>query len=255
MTQGRLLRIDASRSASDTADREPGNMSIDQAILESVDAGEPPTLRFYRWPHATLSLGYFQKLAARQQHLESQPLPVVRRSTGGGAIVHHHELTYSLAVPLIGQSMGGRLQLYQQVHDGIREMLQRLGIATQESQHAGGRLSDHQAFLCFQRRNGQDLVCCGYKVLGSAQRRGRQAILQHGSLLLRSSEFAPQLPGVLDLVPRQIAIGELQQMIAEQLAGRLRIRWADGNLGEKERYRASVIETERFGSTGWLQRR
>ena len=257
MTTGRLLRITASRtdSATATGTAEPDNMSVDQAILESVDAGGPPTLRFYQWPEATLSLGYFQKFADRQQHSESQSLPVVRRSTGGGAIIHHHELTYSLTMPLLGQSVGGRLQLYQQVHDGIRQVLGQLGILTSEHRHAAGRLGDDEAFLCFQRRHEQDLVCSGYKVLGSAQRRGRQSILQHGSLLLRASEFSPQLPGVLDLVSSRITIVQLQEMISEQLAGRLQIRWSDVTLGEVEQQRARVIEKERFASLDWLQRR
>src|SRR5687767_6703039 len=80
------------------------NMAVDEALLESAaDSGEI-TLRFYEWSRATLSLGYFQSHAERSGHTASLACPMVRRSTGGGAIVHDQELTYSLVVPMDGRS-------------------------------------------------------------------------------------------------------------------------------------------------------
>ena len=98
-------------------------MSIDQAILETtVETGEI-TLRFYRWNTATLSLGYFQKLADREQHSDSKDCPIVRRSSGGGAIVHDDELTYSLCVPTSGAIAKANADLYDTVHHAIRKSL------------------------------------------------------------------------------------------------------------------------------------
>ena len=72
-------------------------MAVDETLLESAAETSATTLRFYRWDRPTLSLGYFQQTADRTQHPESADCPLVRRSSGGGAIVHDHELTYSLA--------------------------------------------------------------------------------------------------------------------------------------------------------------
>src|SRR5688500_9559950 len=76
------------------------NMAVDEALLESAATGSVATLRFYEWHEPTLSLGYFQPAADREQHAASRACPLVRRASGGGAIVHDRELTYSLAWPL-----------------------------------------------------------------------------------------------------------------------------------------------------------
>src|SRR5688500_20216584 len=75
------------------------NMAVDEALLESAALENRCTLRFYRWSEPTLSLGYFQRYEDRRQHAASLSCACVRRASGGGAILHDHELTYSLAVP------------------------------------------------------------------------------------------------------------------------------------------------------------
>ena len=169
------------------------NMSIDQSLLEAVDAGGPAVLRFYGWSEPTLSLGYFQSVRDRESHRDSGELTLVRRATGGGAIVHDRELTYSVAVRPADRSPGGREELYQGIHAAIAEAVQESGLRVRAYRESAGRLQDPDAFLCFQRRTAEDLIAHGYKILGSAQRRGRHAVLQHGSLLLRSSPHAPRV--------------------------------------------------------------
>ena len=92
MTSVRLL-IDAQEGGA-------WNMAVDHALLETAAETGAITLRFYEWTPATLSLGYFQPVADRLQHAASAACPIVRRSTGGGAIVHDQELTYSLVAPV-----------------------------------------------------------------------------------------------------------------------------------------------------------
>ena len=84
----------------DAPERGVWNMAIDEALLESAadESCDLVTLRFYRWSEPTLSLGYFQSYEDRNSHEASRSLPVVRRSSGGGALVHDHEWTYSLAI-------------------------------------------------------------------------------------------------------------------------------------------------------------
>ena len=86
------------------------NMAIDQAILNSVSRTGVPVLRFYQWAEPTLSLGYFQGVAARAAHGHSDSICCVRRTTGGGAIVHDRELTYSVSIPVPASSAGPRLR-------------------------------------------------------------------------------------------------------------------------------------------------
>jgi lipoate-protein ligase A len=231
-------------------------MAIDQALLESVDPGTGPVLRLYTWSRPTLSLGYFQSLADRQAHRESVTLECVRRATGGGAIVHDRELTYSLAVPLQGSATGPRLDLYRQTHLAFIEALRSYGVRTRPFGATEVRSrSAAPAFLCFQRREQEDLILSGYKVLGSAQRKTRSAVLQHGSLLLRASPWAPQLPGIHELTSQPIPPDELAERFAQRLTDLLSIRWIAGQLSASEHRRAAVIEADKFAADRWRQRR
>jgi lipoate-protein ligase A len=174
------------------------NMAIDEALLEAaVDRGDC-TVRWYRWRSATVSLGYFQETDAASAIPAFAGLDVVRRLSGGGAILHHHEWTYSCTVPAGNPLSGTPSQIYELVHKRIIAGLAQRGIdaATLRGTY---NASAEGEFLCFGRGDSRDVVLLGHKIVGSAQRRRRGAVLQHGSLLLRRSEYAPQFPGVLDL--------------------------------------------------------
>ncbi len=240
------------------------NMAVDQALLESVDQTQIPMLRLYSWSAPTLSLGYFQKLSDRDHHVASRTADCVRRSTGGGAILHHHELTYSIAMPIAASHSGARMDLYHGMHEVIRKALSNWSIQANrfcdDMRHAG----DERSLLCFQRRSGEDLIVSGYKVLGSAQRRSRNAVLQHGSLLLRASEMAPELPGVIDLgatVPssNDASTMELAKEIAQCIVGGSTLKWSmnfvEDSLSVDELANARQIESSRFAAAAWLARR
>lgn len=237
-------------------------MAVDQAIAESTDV---PTLRFYSWSVPTLSLGYFQERAQRDGHRPSSVLPMVRRSTGGGAIVHDRELTYSLVVPEAYQqqmwasassSAGASLQLYEAVHGSVIAVLRRWGCQAElAGPQARNEDGGHEPFLCFQRRSEWDVIVGGYKVLGSAQRRLRSAVLQHGSLLLQASGSAPELPGVGDVASVDATAEQFANALLESLESRLRIRWQPGGLSAAEGEAARQIQRSRFEAEGWLSRR
>lgn len=171
------------------------NMAFDEALLLDGLAHGRGHLRFYRWEGPTLSLGYFQKPEERDPALAE--LPAVRRLSGGGAILHDDEWTYSCVVPAGHPITRRPVELYDLVHAAVVEVLSSRGFEVAPR----GAAAAHGAspFLCFGRGDERDLVCRGHKVLGSAQRRRRGAILQHGSLLLHASRFAPDFPGLLDL--------------------------------------------------------
>jgi lipoate-protein ligase A len=173
------------------------NMALDEALLEAALERGECTVRWYRWNSATVSLGYFQSADAAGTIPGLAELPIVRRLSGGGAILHHHEWTYSCSVPPGHPLAESATSIYAFVHQQVVEALVQQGI------HAalrGEALAEREgAFLCFGRGDPRDIVLAGQKILGSAQRRRRGAVLQHGSLLVRASEYARQFPGVLDL--------------------------------------------------------
>ncbi len=103
-------------------------MAVDEALLHSKS--NAPILRLYRWHPATLSLGYFQPLALRDNHPPSAGCPVIRRSSGGGAILHDTEITYSLIMPRLARDRAAE-DLYECVHHAVVEWLRTWGMETQ----------------------------------------------------------------------------------------------------------------------------
>jgi len=179
----------------------PANMARDEALLQACSTDGSPTLRFYTWNPPTISLGYFQDYA-EYERLEppAGDLAVVRRTTGGGAILHDREVTYSLVIPITHALVHKRPnELYRRAH---RSVIQAIGGPAQMLADGDGRCdeSSHRGpFFCFARRHDLDVVVPdpngpgGFsKVAGSAQRRTTNAILQHGSIIL-DSRF-PQHP-------------------------------------------------------------
>ena len=205
----------------------PTNMARDEALLRRVACGETAaTMRLYEWQPPTLSLGYFQAYDdVSQQPPAIRSMPVVRRLTGGGAIVHADELTYSLIVP--GDSpllRGGPVGLYALVHDAAVEMLAAHGIPARRADRSEPANSQRGPFLCFERRHGLDVVVGPHKVLGSAQRRSNGAVLQHGSLQL--SGLRPSAGAGVPLPqPRELA-GAFVAAVARRANLRpVRVQW------------------------------
>ena len=193
-----LPPLPATRLITDPAPRSGAwQMAVDQWMLEQVVAGGRPMLRWYRWSEPTVSLGHFQASLPPEVAERFQGLAVVRRLSGGGAILHHHELTYAVALPAGHPWADEPRQLYDRVHAAIVDVLQHHELPVTPRGEAQPGLGG--AFLCFSRGDSFDLVWQGHKVLGSAQRRRKGAVLQHGSLLLTRSPHAPEFPGLTDL--------------------------------------------------------
>jgi lipoate-protein ligase A len=234
--------------------RGPMNMAVDEALLLSAPRFGP-TLRFYQWEEPTLSLGYFQNAAERSQHEASAGCPIVRRSTGGGAILHHHELTYSFVIPVSQHDKSASQPLYYAFHETLVEALAELGI--EATLFFGEPLQQigQDPFLCFQRRAIGDVLQTNAKICGSAQRRQKDALLQHGSVLLRRSEFAPELPGIEDLTNVPLTAEKLAEIWRPRLEQRLQLFFQIGDLQPPERSTAQRLAEERFGADAWSSRR
>lgn len=205
------------------------NMAIDDAMLDFASEHQAVVLRLYQWAEPTLSLGYFQKIEERELHEPSRSIAMVRRATGGGAIVHDHDLTYSLVVPQLSSHVGAAPAIYAAVHGAMVGWLNELGLLAKQWQPLYGlcklgvqpEMSGNPEFLCFRRRSGGDVVANEHKVMGSAQRRGKAALLQHGSLLLRRSEHAPELPGLGELLGEELKLLANRRLFAGEMLLRL----------------------------------
>lgn len=235
------------------------NMAVDEALLDSAAKTETPTLRFYQWSEPTLSLGYFQRYDDRDSHAPSRDCPAVRRSTGGGAILHDRELTYCLVWPAgAARSPGGRLNatwLYRAVHQSLQTVLRGHGIESELVQCPPVVATARQPLLCFQRRAVCDMIVGDDKILGSAQRRRSGAVLQHGSLLLAASTKAPEIRGLAEIIGRPLDIATLIDAWGRQLEETLGVALRPGDLYGYERQNAGRLSQSKYARPDWTRRR
>lgn len=189
------------------------NMAIDRWLLEQHQAGHPPVLRFYTWIEPTISLGYHQRRwPASWQNLtwEGKPVELVRRPTGGRAVLHQGDLTYMVVTS--GHS-GKRLEAYRKICEFLIEGWRSLGVELHYG--AAGRDYIHNP-NCFATATGADLLTAdGHKLIGSAQLQRGNAILQHGSMhLSRDTRLFTQVFGEASPIVKLPILQEGDALIA-----------------------------------------
>lgn len=219
----------------------PRNMALDEAILRAVAAGQaPPTLRFFAWAPPCLSLGYAQPLAdVDLGRLAERGWDLVRRPTGGRAILHTDELTYSIIAPMDEpRVVGGVVESYRQLSAGLLRGLERLGLAARADRKAGDGQRPPEAGagqpapvlpVCFEVPSDYEITAGGKKLLGSAQVRKQGVVLQHGTL---------PLAGDISRICEALAFAD------EAERGRVR---------ERVRGRAATLTDVLGGSVGWAE--
>jgi lipoate-protein ligase A len=244
------------------------NMAVDESLLEDAAERGVASLRFYQWREPTLSLGYFQTYRDQAQHPASAAAAVVRRLSGGGALLHDRELTYSLCRPASHQDARRSPELYEAAHRSLIDALSAHGahLAIFEDLTAKlaatGDQDANEPFLCFARRTAADIVVLRAsakaptaKVVGSAQRRRRGAVLQHGGVLLETSPFAPELPGLSDSTGVRLTAEELLRDWQPKLAAALELALQPQPLGDALRQSAQRLRAEKYGLRSWIERR
>jgi len=222
-------------------------MGLDEALL--VGRSDTPTLRLYSWEPDTLSLGYFQRFDDVPG--TSQCGAVVRRITGGGAIHHTRELTFSISLndshPLY---RGPVAESYERVHRALFPALQRAGVEPSLCGTAR-RLSDREATgMCFHASTPQDIVWNDRKGLGSAQRRRDGRILHHGSLKLGDS---PLEVGVATL-PETITLTDCAELVRTALVSAWDLEFCEQAATVEELRRAQELGA-RYCSPEFVRRR
>jgi lipoate-protein ligase A len=235
-------------------DDGPGawNMAVDEAMLEALRLGlAPPTLRLYRWARPTLSLGYAQAPAAIDLAAAAAAgVDVVRRPTGGRAVLHAGDFTYAVAASGLPPGVAAS---YRALAGGIIAALRALGLP---AELAPGTLPPGRTAACFASATPADLVVAGRKVVGSAQVRRAGAVLQHGTLYLaRPAALAARLlpdeggAGVADLgelLGAAPAWADVRDAFAAGFAAAFGATLAPGGLTAWERDRAAA-RTSDFG--------
>lgn len=241
-------------------------MAVDEALMEGVRGGGGPVLRFYRWAPACLSLGRNQPAAGAYEAalITARGLEVVRRPTGGRAVLHHRELTYSVAFP--DGLLGAPREAYAALNRGLVAGLRELGVHAELSGGGPGPAPVPSLAPCFREPAAGEVVVAGRKLVGSAQYREGGATLQHGSLLLAddqalvrellrdppAGEDAPAaLVELLDPLPEWEV---LTSALATGLGRTLRVELAPSPLHPAEEARAAELGT-RYADPAWTWRR
>ena len=227
-------------------------MAADEALLEAAAAGAA-SLRFYGWSQPTLSLGYFQASGAVRAYPRLGELAWVRRPSGGAALVHHLEVTYALALPA-GSPWQKRGESWLcRMHTFLAEALATFGVKaapcgdTQE--HSRGDV------LCFLHHTPGDLLIDGNKIVGSAQRKQRGALMQHGSILFAASPWTPHLPGIRELTGVSLSAETLSAAVVEQLTKRSGWQFAASDWSPRERRRIEDLATDKYAHSAWNGKR
>lgn len=168
----------------------PENMALDEALLISAEkSGFDGTLRLYSWEPACISLGYFQKPAETLDILRCKKMGIgiTKRLTGGGAIYHHAEITYSITTVLPNPLVPANVdESYRFLEEFIIRGINKLGAT---AVYRGKADPKDKSVYCFVRPSKYDVVSGGKKLVGSAQRRSGKLFLQHGSILLNLDDL------------------------------------------------------------------
>ena len=163
------------------------NMAVDESILEGMgNHSSPPTLRLYAWEPACLSLGYAQPLIdVDMERLQRRGWEVVRRPTGGRAVLHVDELTYSVIAPHSEPRVAGTvLESYRRLAQALVQALELLSLPVQVNEKSAAVRAAVPNPVCFEVPSTYEITVDGKKLIGSAQARRKEGVLQHGSLPL-----------------------------------------------------------------------
>ncbi len=224
------------------------NMARDEVLLEAAMIGGGPVVRMYTWDRPTLSVGYFQQREPWMQLPPWSETAMVRRLTGGGAILHDQEWTYSCVIPGKDFRLHHPYDLYDRIHQAIVIWAAERGIPLQP--RGVNRPQSEEPYLCYLRGDSHDLCFGESKIVGSAQRRRKGALLQHGSLLLKHSPLAPEIKGLHDLKPGVLMDGPMRSLGLQlaQMLGRdvHETAWTGPELAASEE-----LVAKKYGRLDW----
>ena len=250
------------------------NMALDEALLESCRQGDFPggafpVLRVYGWNVPTLSLGRFQDAlrAVDEDFCRDRGIPVVRRPTGGAAVLHDREVTYCLVRPTREPPFGSSLlDSYRRIASGIAAGLGLLGVVPDSGIVAPRMPRASRPEQCFARASSYEITFEGRKVVGSAQVRRRGASLQHGSILLDANpELFDEATGgergerrgwttLRQLMGRKPSFEEVALALARGLGETFQAGWAVSEVTPQEEQIAGQLRARKYLNSHWTAR-
>jgi lipoate-protein ligase A len=247
------------------------NMAVDESLLEQAAAGRSlPTLRLYAWEPPTLSLGFAQPVAdCDRDALQRLGWGLVRRPTGGRAILHTDELTFSVTAPETHPLLqGGVLESYRRLSLGLLAGLRLLGVAVQSE--TGQRTRNAGNPVCFEIPSQYEISAGGRKLIGSAQARRPGGVLQHGAIPLRGdlarilqALAGPQIPPdrihrraatLGELLGREVAWQAAAEAVTRGFSETFGINFRREGLTEKEKTRADDLARGKYETKEWTCR-
>ena len=244
------------------------NMAVDEALaLEAAEGTAAPTLRVFSWQPACISLGYHQRVEEiDRERCAADGVDLVRRPTGGRAILHEEELTYSVVIPCSNPLFQQEtLQTYELLSRALVQGLNNLGVAAR-FERAPENASDYRrgefSVPCFSTSVRNEVLWQGRKLVGSAQRRYDGSILQHGSILLGSAHLRLvdylaclseekrdqyrqylrlRTAAVDEIAGRHVTFAEMAEALVQGFAEVFGIQLVTGELTEREKTRAKEL--------------
>jgi lipoate-protein ligase A len=250
------------------------NMARDEALLEACrrdgeDSPRYPVLRIYGWNVPTLSLGRFQDAlrSVDQGFCREHGIPVVRRPTGGAAVLHDREVTYCLVGPT-GKApfCGSILDSYKEIAAGIAEGLSLLGLSADPGCRTRATAALATPPQCFARVGSYEITFAGKKVVGSAQVRRKGAALQHGSILLDANGrlFDEATGGqredrrgwttLRELLGRRPDFEEVALALARGLGSVFSVDWEMGEIAPAEDRLSQRLRARKYLNAHWTAR-
>ena len=269
MTTWRLLTTPPARGT--------WNMAVDEAILEHVERGDAlPTLRLYAWDPPCLSLGRAQPFAdVDTVRLEARGWDVVRRMTGGRAILHTDELTYSVTGPADEPRLAGTvLESYNRLASALLVAVQDLSLPV-EMKEGKAESSGEPNPVCFEVPSTYEITVGGKKLIGSAQARRKDGVLQHGSLPLTGDltricqalvfpdeatreiameRLLARATTVESVLGQEVAWETAAQVFIRAFEAQLGLKLEVGELSESELARAEEFVSEKYAHPSWTER-
>jgi len=251
------------------------NMAVDEALFNSISRGAPPVLRTYAWEPPGVSLGYAQPIdrGVNRDAIRARGYGLVRRPTGGRAIIHHHELTYSVALRTDDLSAGDSvLKSYREISRGIEAGLELLGIPARLPRKKRQAIKHKDLpSVCFAASLGGDMEVDGRKIVGSAQMRRSGVILQHGSIPFRLDEpehvailaggagagesLSRAAVGIEDALGRKVCADEVANALVQGFIDAFGIGFEPVELTPEELADADALEREKYATNEWTLNR